>query len=224
LYGKKELISIFLGCAFFLCVSIPVYAVPYSFYSISNNLVGDVVIGEAQLFVDATDYGSGKVLFTFSNTEPAASSITDVYFDDGTLLGIAGLIDADDGIGGDSGVDFSQGASPGNLPAGNTAAPPFVATAGFLADSDPPTQSNGVNPGEFLGIIFDLQSGGVFADVIKELGYGALRIGIHVQGFGSGGSESFINNPSAVPEPATMFLLGSGLVGFAGFRRKRFKK
>jgi len=31
-------------------------------------------------------------------------------------------------------------------------------------------------------------------------------------------------NASPVPEPATMFLLGTGLIGLAGFGRKRFRK
>jgi hypothetical protein len=200
----------------------PTHAIQLGFYNITNNNPLDAAIGESQLFVDVTNPVSNQVLFTFGNTGPAASSITDVYFDDGPLFSFAGLIDADDGTGGDAGVDFSQGASPPNLPGANNASPPFVTTAGFAFDSDAPTQPNGVNPGEELGILFNLLGSNSFADVIASLTNTSLRIGIHVQGFASGGSESFVNNP--VPEPATMLLLGSGLIGLAGFGRKKFFK
>ena len=184
-----------------------------NFGAITANDVGDVAILESQLFVDVSDGGGGQVLFTFRHEGPEASSITDVYFDDGTLLGIASLIDADDGVGGDPGVDFSEGASPPDLPGGGSLNPPFEVTAGFLADSDPPVQPDGVNPGESLGILFDLQAGGAFGDVIDELLDGSLRIGIRVQGFDSEGSESAV---AFIPAPgaAVLAMIGLGMVGW----------
>ncbi len=180
-----------------------------SFYNITNNNPLDASIGP-YLFVDVIDPGGGQVLFTFRNTSPIASSITDIYFDDGTLLGIASIDDIEQG------VSFSQYATPPDLPGGNSISPPFSVTAGFSADSDPPAQPMGVNPGESVGIYFNLQSGGVYDDVVNELGTQEIRIGIRVQGYDSGGSEGFVN----VPAPGAL-VLGSMGVGFLGWWRRR---
>jgi hypothetical protein len=182
---------------------------------ITNNGINTDIGG--YLFVDVTDPGGGQVLFTFRNTSPVASSIAAVYFDDGSLLGIASIDNSDPG------VAFTQLANPANLPGGNNASPPFVTTAGFSADSDPPVQPMGVNPGETLGILFNLQGSQMYADVLDELNTGVLRIGIHVQGFGDGSSESFVNGPPdypKVPAPGAL-LLGSFGVGLVGWWRRR---
>jgi len=185
--------------------------------------LADGAIGEAQLFVELFDLTT-QVNFVFTNTGPDASSITDVYFDNGSLLGIASIINTP------TLVEFSQLASPPDLPGGNLVVPPFTVTMGFSADSDPPAQPLGVNPGESLGIIFDLEAGGTFADVVDELASGELRIGIHVQGYASGGSEAFVNNgivdgngdPNGkIPAPGALLLcsIGAGCLGW--LRRRR---
>ena len=202
----------------------PAEAAIQTFKAITANDVAAVATGEAQLYVDITDPGAGQMLFTFFNSGPLASSITDVYFDDGSLLGIASIDNSDPG------VSFTQLATPSNLPGGSAIDPPFVTTAGFSADSDPPPTSNGVNPGESVGILFDLQPGKTADDVWDDLSLMALRIGIHVQGFEGGASESFVNNgveeeeeDDVIPEPASLLVWGLLATAFAAtvWRRRR---
>ena len=182
--------------------------------SIQNQMFVDV-----DSYIDSTTTGN-DVSFKFYNIGPLSSSITDIYFDDGTLLGISSLFEGPN-------VDFGIGANPSNLPGGEEAKPPFVTTAGFFAtDSEQPPSHNGVNPGEYLFVYFELKNSYQLADVINDLTTGALRIGIHVQGItGEDGKEysaSLINNP--VPEPATMLISALMLAGAGGFVRRKFFK
>jgi len=197
--------------------AISAQAASVSFGCITNNLSTDCAIGEAQLTVDVSDAGSNTVLFEFFNTGPDQSTISEIYFDDGSLLAIASI----DKTGKDAllGVSFSAGANPPNLPGGNNIAPPFVATTDFSADADNPAPQWGVNIGESVGITYTLQGTQTFTDVINELTTGQLRIGLHVTNFVSKGSESFVNNP--VPVPAAVWLFGSGLLGLVGVARRR---
>jgi hypothetical protein len=197
----------------------------YNFAAITANSVASVAIGQSQLSVVVSDVAGQphQALFTFLNVGSAACSITDVYFQDGTLLAMSNPING-------PGVLFAKDATPQNLPGGNAAN--FTVTQSFSMDSDPPVQPNGVNPGESLGVLFDLKSGLTYADVINAIDLGianggpipgeTLRIGIHVQGFATGSSESFITgNPPAVPAPASIALVPIGL-GLIGLLKRKF--
>jgi hypothetical protein len=181
-------------------------------------------------------YGGSGVNFIFVNAGSTASSIADVYFDDGTLLSISGITDSG------AGVAFAAPATPGDLPGGNLANPDFVTSRNFSADSAAPVEANGVNAGlgEWLSINFSLQSGKTFADVLTALNLGqtllsdptdlGLRIGMHVQAIGTpGGSDSYINGPTLpgvntneeVPEPASIVLAAIGGLGAVAAGRRR---
>lgn len=221
-YSARSVIAaLLLGLSFAVAQTPAAAAISLSFYDITHGNAGAEADGEANLAVEVLDLGGNQVRFKFTNN--SSSSLTDVYFDDGTLLGIASISYS-------SGVNFSQGAAPPNLPGSNLATPTFQVTQGFSADSNNPVSQNGVSQNEWLAIDFSLLSGKTFNDTIAALmlpnggGTGDLRIGVRVQDFASGGSgESFINNAiSPIPEPGHfgMLFAGLGMIGMMVMRGK----
>src|SRR5262245_12288097 len=120
-----------------LALAAPARAVPFGFGCITNNNAGNCAAGEAQVSLNVTDAGGGNVLFSFGNSGPAAAVIAEVYFDDGVLQTMSQLT-------GSAGVAFSAGASPPDLPGGNSITPAFSAT--FAAQANNPKPTNGVGP------------------------------------------------------------------------------
>lgn len=230
--NKAVLMVVLVGALFSLA---PARAgVTYSFTHIVQDGDGAAelangAIGEAQLFVEVSDYdilGVSHVLFTFTNTGPEASSITDIYFEDGdgTLLGIAVILDADENGGIYEGVYFTENSEetvhPGVLPGGELIG--FEPTVEFSVDSDAPIVPNGINPGETLGIVFRIQRNAE-SDAVTDLDTGDLRIAIHVQGFSGGGSEAFVNNgrTPTIPVPGAFALCGIGICSLGWMRKLR---
>jgi len=206
------------GMAFVLVLFIPcanLYALTFPFEIFTDNGewgTGGSNFGDPALDLTVDVYNGGPtVSFEFHNNSVSPLddlSITDIYFDDGTLLAISGVTNG-------PGVDFSELADPAELPGASILVPPFETTNHFSAGAGPPPPQNGVEPGEWVIIHFDLQGGGTLQHVLDELDDGSLRIGLKIQSFPGGSSESAVN----VPEPATICLLGFGFLALLKKRR-----
>jgi hypothetical protein len=195
----------------------PAAALMLGFENITGNDAGNAAIGEGQLSVDVTETGDGGVSFLFANSGPEQSTITHIYFDEGVTLDASTLT-----IAGDSGVEFSLDDREGNLPGGNSLDSEFETMLSVGADA--PSPKNGVNPGEGVTLSFASLN---FQALTDALNSGLLRVGIHVQNFANGGSESFITTtnieipPPQIDEPGSLLIFGAGVIGVAVLRRRR---
>lgn len=111
---RRETISmlsgVFIGLFMLLGLTTQGLALSYGFQNISGNNAVNAAIGQAQLSVDVVDLSGNRLSFTFTNTGSAASSITDIYFDDGTSPLLSLPLSFVYGTG--TGVSFSANANP----------------------------------------------------------------------------------------------------------------
>jgi hypothetical protein len=230
-FGRCLWLASAIGAALTIAETASATTISLSFYQVTNNgSSNDNVADQLRVVVSPGTGGmtSGQAIFTFFNDVGIVpysnpSSITDIYFDDGTLLGIASITSS-------YGVSFSQYASPKNLPGANNVTPKFETTAGFSLDSNSPVSQNGVDKNtEWVQVTFDLLSGKTYAHTLAALAKtpGALdelRVGIKVQAINGPQSNAYVNNTPTLPVPdsgatASLLLVGLASVGLVARRK-----
>ncbi len=184
--------------------------------AITSNGAASVAQAVAGISIDVTQI-SGGARFTFTAGGPDNFSLKNLYWDNAS--GVLGVITGLTASG--AGVNYSVKSSPGNFAAGN----PISFDEDFEVRANNPAPSNGVNPGEWLGVNFTLVGGATFNDLLADLSDGSVRIGIHAIAFANGKSESLINSAPPEGDPIVPLPTSAGLgvagLGVMGLRRRR---
>ena len=158
-------------------------------------------------------------IFTITNTSPFDARITGIGFDlisgDFSSNGSSGL----NGFSGanNAGFIFGDGAL-GNVPQFDSAVLDFGWTTGNSANFNGGSPNDGLAGGSLIFTV----SGAVFTGMTEEQICNSIFV--RFQSVGADGEGSDVGTPGTlVPEPASIFLLGTGLLSIAGLARRKFK-
>jgi len=210
----------FVSACLFLSLFTPTLNAAYIYdFNIFNN--ADYEDNPNLVFtIEVFDLG-GQAAFEFRNNSTINSVITKIYFDSEGLLELDHItnyiVDEDNKIG----TKFESGdVNPSNLPAAHLLDPDFEANVNLSAGACNPSPKWGIGPDEKLQIVFNIEEGHTFSDIISGLNSGTdLRIGLHIQSVGT--EVVSVSAVNKVPEPITVCLLSLG--GLALLRKRRVR-
>ena len=189
-----------------LFLSTTVLATTYNFIGVNANEVNV----SNQLSLDVTQIGN-SVDFKFINASSGVNVFMGAIYFDFLNANLFTSLNQTASVGT---VSFT-GITPStqNFPEGNA----INFSTDAFGDRNGGSE-NGISIGENLVLTALLSPG---ADINSLMQAGGLRVGLHVQGYRSGGSDSYVTTPNAVPLPAAGWLFGSALLGFIGLSRRQ---
>lgn len=208
-----------LAISFALCLLVSVTA-----SADTITIVGNTTGSSATATVNSTfNAATNTFTFTITNTSPFDARITGIGFDlpptgnasSSGLNGFSGNVTVQP-----AGVDFTfSDAAIGNVPQFDGAVLDFgfITGANFTGGNPNDGLPPGINPGDEASFIV---SGAAFAGLTETQITNAIFV--RFQRVGADGGLSDVGVPNQpVPEPVSMLLLGTGLVGVAGAVRRK---